>query len=76
MGSVTIRNLDDDIISRFKTKAELNGRSLEAELRDALARAAPLTPAQKLALMDRVRITLPPGSPDPTDLIRQDRDSR
>lgn len=76
MGSVVIRNLDDAIIDTFKTKAELNGRSLEAELREALARQAPLTPDQKRALIEKVRIVLPPGAPDLTDLIREDRDSR
>ncbi len=76
MGSVVIRNLDDAVIERFKTKAELNNRSLEAELRDALARTAPLTPDQKRDLLEWVKITLPPGSPDSTDLIRKDRDSR
>ncbi|KAF0223213.1 MAG: hypothetical protein FD176_2032 [Rhodospirillaceae bacterium] len=76
MGSVVIRNLDDAIINQFRTKAELNNRSLEAELREALAAQAPLTSAQKLALVEKVRVPLPPGSPDCADLIRQDRDSR
>lgn len=76
MGSVVIRNLDDAIINQFRTKAELNNRSLEAELREALAAQAPLTPEQKLALIEKVRVILPPGSPDSVDLIREDRDSR
>lgn len=76
MGSVVIRNLEDAIIDNFRTKADLNGRSLEAELRDALAQAAPLTAGQKRALIDRVKVTLPPGSPDSTQMIRQDRDNR
>jgi plasmid stability protein len=33
MGQVLIRNLDDRVIERLKTKAELKGRSLEQELR-------------------------------------------
>ncbi|OAN55241.1 hypothetical protein A6A04_11305 [Paramagnetospirillum marisnigri] len=76
MGSVLIRNLDDSIIDSFRTKAELNGRSLESELRDALRQTAPLSPEQKREILGRVKITLPPGSPDPTDLIRQERDRR
>lgn len=76
MGSVVIRNLDDAIINQFRTKAELNNRSLEAELREALAAQAPLTPEQKRALIEKVRVILPPGSPDSVDLIREDRDSR
>lgn len=76
MGSVVIRNLDDAIINQFRTKAELNNRSLEAELRDALAAQAPLTPEQKLALIEKVASMSPPRLDDSTDLIRQDRDSR
>lgn len=76
MGSVVIRNLEDTVIDSFRTKAELNGRSLEAELRDALRESAPLSDEQKRGMLDRTRITLPSGAPDPTDLIRQDRDSR
>lgn len=76
MGSVTIRNLDDDIIDSFRTKAELNGRSLEAELRAALADSAPLTPAQRVALADRIRSMSPYRHEDSTHLIREDRDSR
>ncbi|OJX68515.1 hypothetical protein [Magnetospirillum sp. 64-120] len=76
MGSVVIRNLDDAIINQFRTKAELNNRSLEAELREALAAQAPLTPEQKLALIEKVRVILPPGSPDSVELIREDRASR
>ncbi|AVM75010.1 FitA-like ribbon-helix-helix domain-containing protein [Magnetospirillum gryphiswaldense] len=62
MGSVVIRNLDDAIINQFRTKAELNNRSLEAELREALV--------EKVAAMS------PPRAEDSTHLIRQDRDSR
>lgn len=76
MGSVVIRNLDDTIIDSFRTKAELNGRSLEAELRDTLRQAAPLSREQKHRMLEKVRITLPTGSPDSTDLIREGRDSR
>lgn len=76
MGSVLIRNLDDSVIDNFRTKAELNGRSLESELRETLKTTAPLTASQKRDLLERVQITLPPGSPDSVDLIREDRDSR
>jgi plasmid stability protein len=76
MGSIVIRNLDDAIIDSFRTKAELNGRSLEAEMRDALRQTAPLSREQKCRMLEKVRITLPAGSPDSTDLIREDRDSR
>jgi plasmid stability protein len=60
MGQVLIRNLDDDIIERLKTKAELKGHSLEQELREVLTAASPLTPDEKIALSDRLRSRCPP----------------
>jgi antitoxin FitA len=38
MGSVTIRNIDDEIKKGARLVAAANGRSLEAELRDLLRR--------------------------------------
>ena len=38
MASVTIRNLDDDVIAALKRRAKANDRSLEAELRAVLVR--------------------------------------
>ena len=40
MGQVLIRNLDDGVIAAYRSAAVANRRSLEAELRDALARAS------------------------------------
>lgn len=77
MGQVIIRNLPDDIIRRLKLKAELHGHSLEQELRNILGRAAPLTPAEKVALSDSIRaMQKKPLSVDSTQMIREDRDSR
>ncbi len=59
MGQVLVRNLDDDVIERLKTKAELKGLSLEQELRDILTAAAPLSPAEKVALSRRLRALSP-----------------
>ncbi|MFL5075811.1 MAG: FitA-like ribbon-helix-helix domain-containing protein, partial [Microvirga sp.] len=50
MGQVLIRNLDDEVIEALKLKAEINGKSLEQELRDILASAAPLTAHEKVAM--------------------------
>jgi plasmid stability protein len=46
MGQVLIRNLDDQILADWREIAAANGRSLEAELREALRRAKPLTPSK------------------------------
>jgi len=50
MGQILIRNLDDDLIATLKRRAAAAGRSMEAEARDALARGAELTGAEKVAL--------------------------
>jgi plasmid stability protein len=77
MAQVIVRNLDDDVVSSLKFKAELHGHSLEQELREILKRAAPLTTEEKLALVDRIRAKQKrPLEDDSADLIREDRDSR
>ena len=77
MGQVLVRNLDDLVIAMLKTKAELHGHSLEQELREILTAAAGLTPAEKVAVADRIRAMTPrPLTTDSTELIRDDRDSR
>lgn len=60
MGQVLVRNLEDEVIDSFKLKAEINGGSLEQELRDALKAAAPLTADEKVALSRRLRAMMPP----------------
>jgi plasmid stability protein len=60
VGQVLVRNLDDDVIERLKTKADLKGHSLEQELRDVLTAAAPLTPEEKVTLSRRIRSSSPP----------------
>lgn len=81
MGQVLIRNLDDAVIADYKRAAADKGRSLEAELREALANARPktrLTKEELKALSARLRATTPPSAAaiDSTDLIREDRDAR
>jgi antitoxin FitA len=75
MGQVLVRNLDNRVIESLKTKAELKGRSLEQELRDVLTHAAPLTPAEKIALFHKLRAMTPPiGEVDLGAGIRHGRD--
>ena len=60
MAQVLVRNLDDSVINRLKTKAELKGRSLEQELREIITAAAPLSPEEKVALSRKLRALSPP----------------
>jgi plasmid stability protein len=77
MAQVIVRNLDEQVVSSLKFKAELHGHSLEQELRQILKRAAELTPQEKIALVDRIAAKQKgPLEDDSTDLIREDRDTR
>jgi plasmid stability protein len=52
MGQALIRNLDDDVMDAYKTKARLNGTSMEFEFRKAVVNAAPLTSIQAVKLIE------------------------
>jgi plasmid stability protein len=56
MGTVTIRNLDDEVIERAKQRAKAHNRSLEAELRTILTREfKPLSAEEFFKLADEIR---------------------
>jgi plasmid stability protein len=79
MGQVLIRNLDDGLIADYKQAAVDHGRSLEAELREALAASRPkkrLSPAELKVLSEglRARTQNKVGSIEGWKLIREDRD--
>jgi antitoxin FitA len=77
MAQALIRNLDDDLVDDYREAAVRNGRSLEAEYRDALRRARPVGRVDRRRLADEVRSLLPEVVPGPTgtDLIRHFRDT-
>jgi plasmid stability protein len=75
VSSLTIRNLDEDVVVRLKARAETNKRSLEAELRDVLTKVARegdrfdlRTYAERIAAMTPRRT-----QSDSTALLRRDR---
>lgn len=79
MATLTIRNLDDVVVERLKTRARNNLRSLEAELRTLLTQAAARpTGEEAIALADRIAAMTPEGveQTDSARLIREDRDQR
>ena len=81
MGQVLIRNLDDAVIADYRRAAASKGRSLEAELREALAQARPkmrLSKEELIALSERLRALTPASAAavDSTPYIRQMRDER
>ena len=75
MAQVLVRNIDDQVIERLKRKAEINGHSLEQELREVITAAAPLSADEKLALIHRLRSMTPPlKNVDVRAAIRHGRD--
>ena len=78
MAQALIRNLDEDLLEFYREAAKHNGRSLEAELREALRRAKPMTPRRRDDLVElsrqlRAMTKDVPQTPS-EQLIREDRD--
>jgi plasmid stability protein len=46
MATVTIRNLDEKVKRKLQVRAAQNGRSMEAEARDLIAKGLESTPAE------------------------------
>ncbi|MGA9582161.1 MAG: hypothetical protein WBR13_09355 [Allosphingosinicella sp.] len=78
MAQALIRNIDDDLLADYREAAEANKRSLEAELREALRRARPLSPRRRQEVLDefaRIRAMTPDVPQTPSEiLVREDRD--
>jgi plasmid stability protein len=56
MATVTIRNLDDDVVELARRRAKANNRSLEAELRTIITSAVrPLSPEELFRIADEIR---------------------
>jgi len=75
MAQALIRNLDDDLLADYREIAAANGRSLEAELREALRIARPLSPRKReeaLARLAAIRAMTPDVQQTPSEqLIRE-----
>ena len=78
MASVTIRNLDDDVVARLKARAKANNRSLEAELRQLLSNAARQAERQEFIAEARRIRAMTPDVPqtDSVELLRELREER
>ncbi|TMJ11534.1 MAG: hypothetical protein E6G94_15785 [Alphaproteobacteria bacterium] len=84
MAQVLIRGLDDDLLADYREAAKANGRTLEAELREALRQVRPMrpkppmTPAAREALLKEfaeLRGMTSGVMQTPSEvLIREDRD--
>jgi plasmid stability protein len=76
MATLTIRNLEDEVVGALKARAKRNHRSLEAEVRELLRDAAVGDSPDSLRdLADRIAALTPDvRQTDSADLIRADRD--
>lgn len=80
MAQLLVRNIDAAVVDHFKARAKAAGRSLEAEVREVLTRAAAVPERGALVeAFDRIAREvgpIPGDWPDSTAMIREDRDSR
>ena len=78
MASVTIRNLDDEVVKALKEQAKEHNRSLEAELRQLLTEVTEMRKRREAFWKnaDRIRKMTPGDRPqtDSVELLREDRD--
>ena len=77
MGSITVRNLDDNVIDALKEEARANERSLEAEVRYVLTRRASRATRVGEFRERTYRLSrMAPEGPqtDSAELLREDRD--
>jgi plasmid stability protein len=75
MPQVLVRNIDPGTLDRLKERARRHGRSLQAELRLILVRAAESDPDRFWNAAQRVRESVVPGGyTDSTELVREDRE--
>ena len=74
MGSVLIRNLDDDTIARLKERAMEQGTSLEQFLRDSITRMAEPSREQLLEEIRAIRARMPRTGVSPVEDVRAWRD--
>jgi plasmid stability protein len=74
MSQILVRNLDEAVVERLKSRARAHGRSLQAEVKDILEQSAKNDIAEARKLVDRVRRSFEGRKfNDSTKLVREDR---
>ena len=75
MAEILVRDLDEDVVEILKSRAEKEGRSLQAEAKVILEEAAKLDMESALRLVDEIRSRFKGRKfSDSAELIREDRD--
>ena len=74
MAQILIRDLDVTLVKRLKERAQENGRSLQAEVKEIIERAALVNEFSANALVARIRReTHGKEWTDSVELLREDR---
>jgi len=78
MASLSVRNLDDDLVARLKRRAARHGHSAEAEVREILRRALSAEPESSFDDLAAELRTLTAGRrhTPAEQLLREGRDER
>ncbi|MBV9396283.1 MAG: hypothetical protein JOZ84_17965 [Methylobacteriaceae bacterium] len=74
MGQILVRNLDDAVITRLKSRAARSGKSLEQTVREIIADAVRPSKEEAWAEIDRIRAMTPRKLESSVALIRAFRD--
>lgn len=77
MATITIHNLDPQLVEKLKRQAKANHRSLQAELHDILNKSVSVAMSKRqfLARADRIAAMTPKvPQTDSAILLREDRD--
>jgi len=74
MAQILVRNLDNDVVARLKSRAAQHNRSLQAEVKTILELAAQMDMHTAHDLAARIRRQLGRKFSDSSALIREDRD--
>ena len=76
MPDFLLRDLSEELMTALRMRAETNGRSLQAEIRETLAESVPMPWEQWLAEVAALQPHFKPGGTPAAQLIREGRDER
>ena len=76
MPDFLLRDLSEDLMTALRQRAELNGRSLQVEIRETLVESVPMPWEEWLAAVAALQVHMKPGGTPAAELIRQGRAER
>ena len=76
MPDFLLRDVPEEMMTSLRNRAHLNGRSLQAEIRETLAEALPMPRDQWLAEAAVLRSKSKRGGPTAAQLIREGHEER